>query len=61
LTASFKLGHHDVRHLNLNAGPTRQSTSFEVTVKKTPIGEEYRGWTAPDGMIFHKEIGKYEF
>ena len=61
-----KPGHYDVRYLNLDNGRIRESQLFEVTLRKTPKGEEYMGWTVGlydviNGTSHHKDITERDF
>ena len=63
---SVKPGHYDIRYMNLDSGRIRQSNIIEVTLKKTPKGEEYMGWTVGlydvvNGTTFHTDITERNF
>jgi hypothetical protein len=61
-----KPGRYDIRYLNLDNGRIRKSQVFEVTLRKTPKGEEYMGWTVGlydviTGTSHHKDITERDF
>jgi hypothetical protein len=61
-----KPGHYDIRYLNLDNGRIRESQVFEVTLRKSPKGEEYMGWTVGlydviNGTSHHKDITERDF
>ena len=64
--ARVKPGLYNLRYMNLDTGLIRRCPPFEVTLKKTPKGEEYEGWTVPvydviDGTEYHDVITQRDF
>jgi hypothetical protein len=63
---SVKPSHYDLRYMDLDTGEIQKSVSFEVTLKKTAKGEEYKGWTIGlygviNGTSPEQTISQHEF